>query len=278
MSRCARPRSPSSTSRRPVARRGTDAHHRDRRGQGLRRRGPRRVPDARASRAVDRCRTSACSPASPTRWWSTPPPIAAVIPSFLEFARGSVLVAHNAPFDVGFLRAACAVHGHAWPAFPVVDTAVLARRVLTPRRGAQLQAGDARPALPGPDRADPPRPGRRPGDGRRPARADRAGRVARRRSRCPSCAHSPRRSATRSGASGIWPTRCRPRPGVYIFRDAQGNPLYVGTSRNLRARVRQYFLASETRSRMGEMIGAGRSGRSRSSARTRSRRRCASCG
>ncbi len=42
---------------------------------------------------------------------------------------------------------------------------------------------------------------------------------------------------------------------MYIFRDAQGRPLYVGTSRNLRTRVRQYFVASETRSRMGEMIG-----------------------
>ena len=45
------------------------------------------------------------------------------------------------------------------------------------------------------------------------------------------------------------------RPGVYIFRDAQGRPLYVGTSRNLKSRVRQYFVASETRSRMGEMVG-----------------------
>jgi DNA polymerase-3 subunit epsilon len=44
-------------------------------------------------------------------------------------------------------------------------------------------------------------------------------------------------------------------PGVYIFRDGQGRPLYVGTSRNLRTRVRQYFVASETRSRMGDMIG-----------------------
>ena len=35
----------------------------------------------------------------------------------------------------------------------------------------------------------------------------------------------------------------------------RGTPLYIGTSRNLRARVRQYFVASETRSRMGEMVG-----------------------
>ncbi|PZS16610.1 MAG: DEDD exnuclease domain-containing protein, partial [Pseudonocardiales bacterium] len=45
------------------------------------------------------------------------------------------------------------------------------------------------------------------------------------------------------------------RPGVYIFRDAQGVALYIGTSRNLHSRVRQYFVASETRSRMGEMVG-----------------------
>src|SRR5437588_813108 len=50
-----------------------------------------------------------------------------------------------------------------------------------------------------------------------------------------------------------WTPRCW--PGVYVFRDGRGEPLYVGTSRNVRARVRQYFMASETRSRMGEMVG-----------------------
>src|SRR3954465_15751503 len=35
------------------------------------------------------------------------PRITAVLPPFLEFIRGTVLVAHNAGFDVGFLKAAC---------------------------------------------------------------------------------------------------------------------------------------------------------------------------
>jgi DNA polymerase-3 subunit epsilon len=43
-------------------------------------------------------------------------------------------------------------------------------------------------------------------------------------------------------------------PGVYIFRDPRGRPLYIGRSRNLRSRVRQYFVASEPRTRMAEMV------------------------
>jgi DNA polymerase III subunit epsilon len=58
------------------------------------------------------------------------PPIGAVLPAFLAFARGCVLTAHNAPFDVGFLTAACGSCRIPWPAFPVLDTAALARLVL----------------------------------------------------------------------------------------------------------------------------------------------------
>src|SRR5690242_16939448 len=59
------------------------------------------------------------------------PPISAALPAFLEFARGCVLVAHNAPFDVGFLRHFADALGHPWPRFEVLDTARLARRVVT---------------------------------------------------------------------------------------------------------------------------------------------------
>ena len=58
------------------------------------------------------------------------PPADAVLPAFLAFARGCVLAAHNAPFDVGFLAEACRKSELAWPAFPILDTAALARSVL----------------------------------------------------------------------------------------------------------------------------------------------------
>ncbi|MDQ3916692.1 MAG: DEDD exonuclease domain-containing protein, partial [Actinomycetota bacterium] len=58
------------------------------------------------------------------------PPIDAVLPSFLEFVRDSVLVAHNARFDVGFLNAALSRAGYPPLANDVVDTATLARKIL----------------------------------------------------------------------------------------------------------------------------------------------------
>jgi DNA polymerase-3 subunit epsilon len=61
---------------------------------------------------------------------SQAPPIGAVLPGFLAFASGCVLTAHNAPFDVGFLTTACGASRIAWPDFPVLDTAALARSVL----------------------------------------------------------------------------------------------------------------------------------------------------
>jgi DNA polymerase III epsilon subunit family exonuclease len=58
------------------------------------------------------------------------PPLDRVLPAFLAFASGGVLTAHNAPFDIGFLTAACRACGLPWPRLPVADTVDLARRVL----------------------------------------------------------------------------------------------------------------------------------------------------
>jgi DNA polymerase III subunit epsilon len=63
---------------------------------------------------------------------ATAPPIGEVMPRFLSFAAGSLIIAHNAPFDIGFLRAACHHSGIGWPACVVIDTAVLSRMVLRP--------------------------------------------------------------------------------------------------------------------------------------------------
>ncbi len=60
------------------------------------------------------------------------PPIGEVLPQFLEFAAGGVIVAHNAPFDLAFLDAACEHCGIARPPRTVVDTAVLSRLLLGP--------------------------------------------------------------------------------------------------------------------------------------------------
>jgi DNA polymerase-3 subunit epsilon len=68
-----------------------------------------------------------------TDWMlASAPRVASVLPGLLTFARGCVLVAHNAPFDLGFLRAACDDCALAWPGFTVLDTVMLARQVMDP--------------------------------------------------------------------------------------------------------------------------------------------------
>ncbi len=58
------------------------------------------------------------------------PAMGEALPRFLAFAHGCVLTAHNAAFDVGFLSTACGACSRPWPAFPVLDTVILARLVL----------------------------------------------------------------------------------------------------------------------------------------------------
>lgn len=56
-----------------------------------------------------------------------------VLPTLFEFlgsTNETVLVAHNSPFDMSFLKAAALAHELAWPNYLTVDTARLARAVL----------------------------------------------------------------------------------------------------------------------------------------------------
>ncbi len=184
---------------------------------------------------------------------STAPSITAALPAFLEFARGTVLVAHNAPFDVGFLRSAALQQQIPWPSFAVVDTAVLARRVLTRDEVPNCKLASLAHFF-----ATTTTPNHRALYDARATVDVLHGLIARLgnigvqslpelRSFTAQVAPAVRRK--RYLADGL-PTG----PGVYVFRDENGVPLYVGTSRNLRARVRQYFVASEPRTRMGEMV------------------------
>jgi DNA polymerase-3 subunit epsilon len=181
------------------------------------------------------------------------PPIAAVLPTFLEFASGCVLVAHNAPFDVGFLRHFATELGHDWPEFEVVDTARLARRVLTrdetPNCKLSTLARHFRTTVEPNHRAL--------SDARATVEVlhglmERLGNLG---------VQTLEELSTFS--SRVDPEQRRKRhladslphaPGVYLFRDGRGRVLYIGTSKDLRRRVRSYFTASETRSRMGEMV------------------------
>jgi DNA polymerase III subunit epsilon len=64
------------------------------------------------------------------------PGIGTVLPAFLAFAARAIIVAHNAPFDIGFLSAECEACGIAWPQRTILDTAVLSRMVLLPEEVA----------------------------------------------------------------------------------------------------------------------------------------------
>ena len=62
------------------------------------------------------------------------PLIHSIFPTLLEFLghhESTVLVAQNAPFDLSFLKAAAREGGFPWPAYLVLDTAIIARKVLS---------------------------------------------------------------------------------------------------------------------------------------------------
>ena len=72
------------------------------------------------------------------------PLINEVFPEFIEFIdrhENIHLVAHNAPFDIGFLKAAATALSHSWPKYEVIDTVKLARRVIDRSEIANFKLG-----------------------------------------------------------------------------------------------------------------------------------------
>ena len=181
------------------------------------------------------------------------PPIESALPAFLEFAQGCVLVAHNAPFDIGFLKHFAQEQDRPWPAFEVLDTARLARRVITRDDAPNCKLSSLAVAFGATTTPN----HRALSDARATVDVlhglmERLGGLG---------VHTLEELQTFT--SRVAPAVRRKRhlaehlphsPGVYLFRDEQQRVLYVGTSRDLRTRVRSYFTASETRSRMGEMV------------------------
>jgi DNA polymerase-3 subunit epsilon len=186
---------------------------------------------------------------------ATAPRIDAVLPSFLEFASGSTLVAHNAPFDVGFLKAAAERLQLPWPDFPVLDTARLARRTLDRDEAPNCKLSTLAQLF----RATTTPTHRALDDARATVDVlhglfERVG-----------CFGVTTVEELGTFSTRVHPAQQRKRhladtvprgPGVYLFRDGRGRVLYIGKSVDMRSRVRQYFTASESRRRMAEMVAA----------------------
>ena len=181
------------------------------------------------------------------------PRLSTVLPSLLEFLSDAVLVAHNARYDVGFLKGACALHDTPWPALRVVDTARIARTALQRDEVPNCKLGTLAAHF-----RSPVSPTHRALDDARATVAVLHGLLERLGDLGVSTLEdlqaftgrvSPVQRTKRQLADGL-----PQAPGVYVFRDALGQALYVGTSTNIARRVRTYFTASETRRRMTEMI------------------------
>lgn len=174
------------------------------------------------------------------------PKIAIALPTFLEFIGDAVIVGHNIRFDLSFLNAAGIRLGYERLDNKSADTAALARRLVRPEvRNLRLQtlASHFR---------SPTTPNHRALEDARAtahvfhALLERAGSLG-----VTNLDDLLQLPTARGSAhySKIRLTDGLPRrPGVYIFKDRNGTPIYVGKASNLRSRVRQYFYGDTRKS------------------------------
>ena len=181
------------------------------------------------------------------------PGVQTAVSMFLDFAGECVFVAHNAPYDIGFLKGACTKFDIVWPNNKVIDTVRIARLALhrDEVRNCKLATLSSffRTEV---------QPTHRAFDDAR-ATTDVMHRLFERLGNYgvhtleDLNAFTSRVSDVQRNKKGL-ADGLPAKPGVYIFEDPQGRPLYIGTSKNIRNRVRTYFTAAETRRRMSEMI------------------------
>lgn len=185
------------------------------------------------------------------------PPVGEALTAFLAWARldgeSTVLVAHNARFDVGHLRGAARALGLGWSEPTVLDTLGLARRAWSRAEVPDHKLGTLA-ALVG----SPIRPVHRAlGDARATVDVLHAALevlaplgVTHLEDLATAADPVPARRRAKSRLADGLPSS----PGVYQFLSAAGQVLYVGSAVDLRRRVRSYFTAAEKRSRIANML------------------------
>jgi DNA polymerase-3 subunit epsilon len=179
------------------------------------------------------------------------PTISAVLPTLLGFLGDAVLVAHNAGFDVSFLRAAVARHRGDRFEPVVVDTARRARRLL------RDEVRDRRLATLARHLRSRTVPDHRALTDARATVDVLHGLIERAGSYGATTLEDLRdlaRSTSEPAYRRIGLVKQAPRAcGVYRFLDARGEVLYVGKATDLRSRLRTYF-GQDPRRRVADLV------------------------